>query len=114
VEGLEVGHEKVYTAFQSRFGRNWLSPFTDKILINMARKGKKNILVISPAFVADCLETSIEIGHDYNRLFRDAGGEVLTLVPSMNSDPEWAEFLAGLSTSSLENVIHLADGFGPG
>ena len=58
-----------------------------------AKEGKKNILVFSPAFVADCLETIYEIGIEYNEIFREHGGEKITLVESLNDNPLWIEGL---------------------
>ena len=51
----------------------------------------KKILVFSPAFVADCLETTIEIGEEYLELFQEHGGEELQLVPSLNDQEDWAK-----------------------
>ena len=51
------------------------------------------MLVFSPAFVADCLETTIEIGEEYLELFQDNGGEELKLVPSLNDNDDWADGL---------------------
>lgn len=77
-------------AYQSRLGRDpWLQPYTDKTLEELLEHGKKNILVFSPAFVADCLETTIEIGYEYKEDFDELGGEKLDLVPSLNDDPRW-------------------------
>lgn len=90
--GLPI--EKTYITFQSRLGRDpWLTPYTDETFIRLAKEGKKNILVFSPSFTADCLETIHEVGAEYNELFKEHGGEKLTLVPSLNSDPAWIDFL---------------------
>ena len=56
--------------------------------------GNKNILVFSPAFVADCLETTIEIGYEYKEEFIEDGGEKLDLVESLNDDPRWIKAVA--------------------
>jgi ferrochelatase len=56
----------------------------------------KRLLVVSPAFVADCLETTIEIGEEYDELFREHGGEKVQLVESLNAHPRWADALARL------------------
>ncbi len=95
-EDLDMDQNKVHVSFQSRFGSKWLSPFTDRVIENLAGEGKKKILVVSPAFVADCLETTVEIGDEYQSLFARHGGGELTLVPSLNSDSDWAAYLAGL------------------
>lgn len=76
-------------AFQSRLSKNWLSPFSDELILEKLKEGKKNILVFAPAFVTDCLETVIEIGEDYNQLFRQNGGDKIQLVDSLNSSDSW-------------------------
>ena len=57
----------------------------------MGKAGKKKLLVFSPAFVADCLETTIEIGEEYQELFEEHGGEKVQLVPSLNDGDDWVE-----------------------
>jgi len=106
---LKIGPKKVYTSFQSRFGRNWLMPFTDQTLITLAKDGKKRVLITSPAFVTDCLETRVEIAKEYFKLFKNAGGEELTLVPSLNSDPDWTTFIVKLISGSNQFSIKLHD-----
>lgn len=92
--GLEDG--KYGTAFQSRLGKGWIQPFSDNEVVRLAKRGVKNLLVVSPAFVADCLETTIEIGHEYRQLFVNNGGQTLTLVDSLNDLPLWVDGFAGL------------------
>lgn len=91
---LSLKPEKITVCFQSRFSDKWLSPFTDKVLIDSAKSGEKRILVISPAFTADCLETIFEIGIEYKELFEHHGGKQLDLVPSLNDSDLWANGLA--------------------
>lgn len=81
------------TAFQSRLSNNWLEPFSDKTLIALAQQGKKKVLVFAPAFVADCLETFVEIEHEYKELFIENGGHTLDLVHSLNDSDVWADGL---------------------
>lgn len=81
-------------AFQSRLSRNWLNPFTDETVVKLAKKGAKKLLVVSPAFVADCLETTVELGIDYSNLFKKNGGEVLLLVESLNDSDLWTHTVA--------------------
>jgi len=84
-------------SFQSRLGKNpWTEPFTPDVIEHLQEKGIKNILVFSPAFVADCLETIIEIGMEYKDDFIEAGGARLDLVPSLNEDPLWIDAVEGL------------------
>jgi ferrochelatase len=88
--------EKDYTVcFQSRLDKKWLTPFSDKVVEEWGQKGAKKLLVFSPAFVADCLETLIEIGDEYQEIFEEHGGEKVQLVPSSNTHPA---FVAGMTT----------------
>lgn len=83
--------------FQSRLGRTpWIKPYTDLRLDELAREGKKRLCVFCPAFVADCLETLEEIGLRAREQFVAAGGEQLTLVPSLNASDPWVEALVRL------------------
>ena len=93
--------ESDYTvSFQSRLGKTpWIKPYTDEMIKELAAKGKKKILCFSPSFVADCLETTIEIGEEYKELFLKEGGEVWQLVESLNTDPEWIECLSEMVLS---------------
>jgi ferrochelatase len=102
-DALQLPTEKYETTFQSRLSKNWLRPFTDETIVDLANKGVKNLLVVAPAFVADCLETTIEIGWEYNELFQKCGGNQLTLVPSLNDMDEWAAAIAHISTSNKGN-----------
>ena len=68
-----------------------MTPFTDKNLIDRAKQGNKNILVTAPAFVSDCLETTVEIGWEYKELFMKNGGDNLQMVESLNDSPKWIE-----------------------
>lgn len=90
----ELGlREDQYTvSFQSRLGKDpWLKPYTDMILQELPAKGIKKVLAYSPAFVADCLETTIEVGEEFREMFLEAGGEKWQLVESLNSEPMWVE-----------------------
>jgi ferrochelatase len=86
---------KYSVAFQSRLGRQkWLGPNTEDRLEELARSGIKNVLVICPAFVTDCLETLEEIAIRGEEVFKEAGGESLTLIPCLNDHPAWVNTLA--------------------
>ncbi len=90
---LNLGHGDYTIAFQSRLETRardpWIKPYSDLVLTDLAKNGAKKVLVFSPAFVADCLETTIEIGVEYQELFEEHGGEKIQLVESLNSDPNW-------------------------
>lgn len=93
--GLAEGQWSV--SFQSRLGRaKWIEPYTEARLDELAKSGVKKVLVMCPAFVADCIETLEEIGDRGREQFREAGGEELVLVPCLNDDPRWAEALSTL------------------
>lgn len=100
---LNFKQDQHSTSFQSRLSKNWLSPFTDKTIIELAKKGYKNILIVSPSFVADCLETIVEIKHEYAEIFKRNGGEQLTLVESLNDSNEWINCLKILSEEQYKD-----------
>lgn len=80
------------TCFQSRLGRTaWIRPYTDETISALLAQGKKRLVVICPAFVADCLETLEEIGMRAREDFLVRGGESLSLVPSLNGSDDWAD-----------------------
>ncbi len=93
------------TSFQSRLTKKWLSPFTDETLVKLARSGKKKVLVIAPSFVADCLETMIEIKEEYQSLFMNEGGKELILVQSLNDSDAWVDSLMRISDLSTDQYL---------
>ena len=102
-KGLKLSPENYTVAFQSRLSKKWLNPFTDKIIEEKAREGMKKLLVLSPAFVADCLETIVEIGIEYEQLFKENGGDTLQLVDSLNDNAEWISTIKSMLEPSLED-----------
>jgi ferrochelatase len=83
------------TSFQSRLGRDpWLQPYTDQTIDNFAKNGIKNLAVVTPAFVSDCLETLEEIGMEAKHSFIENGGENFSTIPCLNDDNAWAETLS--------------------
>ncbi|MEO0312451.1 MAG: hypothetical protein RIQ89_2108 [Bacteroidota bacterium] len=96
---LGIAKSNYTICYQSRLGRDpWVQPYTDQVLKQMAAEGKKNLLVFAPAFVADCLETIHEIGTEYDELFKEHGGQKVTLVPSLNDSPAWVDAVCNLIT----------------
>lgn len=103
VKRLNIPEGKYTTCFQSRLDDKWLKPYSDKVIeekarpndqmVGQAKQGIKKILVFSPAFVSDCLETIYEIGIEYDHIFKKHGGEKLQLVESLNENPKWIEAL---------------------
>ncbi len=98
--GLKTDQYSV--SFQSRLSNNWMTPFTDQNLINRAKQGKKRVLVTAPAFVTDCLETTVEIGWEYKELFKQNGGQELQMVESLNDSPKWISALEEILNPYLE------------
>jgi ferrochelatase len=93
----KAGVIKYSIAFQSRLGREpWLQPYTDRELVRLAQDGVKKLLVICPAFVADCLETLEEIGMRGRETFLQAGGKEFTLIPCLNDHPRWIDALENM------------------
>ncbi|MES2762806.1 MAG: ferrochelatase [Bacteroidota bacterium] len=97
VEKLNIPEGKYTVSFQSRLNDKWLKPFSDKIVEELAIKGAKNVLVFSPAFTADCLETIYEIGTEYQEIFEKHGGHKIQLVESLNSGADWVETIKKIS-----------------
>lgn len=94
---LGLAEGRYTTTFQSRLGPEaWAQPYTSAVLEEQAEKGAKRILVFSPAFVADCLETIIEISDEYQEEFEEMGGEKVDLVPSLNDNPRWIDTVTEL------------------
>lgn len=95
---LGVPESKRVVAFQSRLGRDpWIRPYTDQALIAEARAGRKRAAILSPAFVADCLETLEELGLRAVASWKAHGGETLTLIPCLNATDAWADGVVTLA-----------------
>ncbi len=94
-EQANLSKEHYTVAYQSRLGRTkWLEPNTQDTLQALAAKGVRKLLVLCPAFVTDCLETLEEIQIRGRKVFTEAGGETLELIPCLNDQPLWVETLA--------------------
>lgn len=95
--GLGLEESQYTTTFQSRLGKTpWIKPYTDVVLKELPAKGIKNVLAFSPAFIADCLETTIEVGETFRDEFIEAGGETWDLVESLNTSEVWIDGLADM------------------
>lgn len=102
---LRLPDEKVTTAFQSRLGReSWLKPYTDETLRRLPKQGVKKLLVVTPAFVSDCLETLEEIGMAGRDTFLAHGGESYRAIPCLNDGDRWAALLASWATAWTGNA----------
>ena len=89
---LNLKRDSWSVSFQSRLGRTpWIQPFTDVVFSELAAQGKKKLLVVCPAFTADCLETLEEIEIRGRNDFKNLGGDDLWMVPSLNSSKPWVD-----------------------
>jgi ferrochelatase len=94
-EYLELKEGTYSSSFQSRLaGDKWLQPYTDKTVEDLAKNGTKNMAIVTPAFVSDCLETLEEIGMEASEDFKDNGGENFHVVPCLNADQQWVNVLS--------------------
>jgi len=94
---LGLSKDKYTICYQSRLGRDpWLQPYTTDTLKERREAGDMNLLVFSAAFVADCLETTIEISDEYQEEWEEMGGEKLYLVESLNDHPKWINAVANM------------------
>jgi ferrochelatase len=99
--GLRIPEDQCIVCFQSRLGRTpWIRPYTDEVVVRLAQRGVKRALILSSAFVADCLETIEELGIRAAESFEAHGGDTLRLVPSLNADDRWADGVVALARES--------------
>ncbi|MBL4576383.1 MAG: ferrochelatase [Opitutaceae bacterium] len=102
VELAQIPPEKYSISYQSRLaGEQWITPFTDHELIRFGKKGIR-LLVITPAFVSDCLETLEEIAMAGRQSFLDSGGKSFQHIPCLNEHPEWIQFLKNKITNDSD------------
>ena len=94
-EYLELRPGSFSTSFQSRLaGDKWLRPYTDKTVEKFAKTGIKNLAVVTPAFISDCLETLEEIGMEAKEDFKEKGGDEMHVVPCINDRDDWVNVLS--------------------
>lgn len=92
---LNLKENTFSTSFQSRLGRDpWLQPYTDQTIDKFAKNGIKNLAVVTPAFVSDCLETLEEIGIEAKHSFIQNGGKHFATIPCLNDNNQWAKTLS--------------------
>jgi len=111
-ESLGLAPENYLVTFQSRFGRaEWLKPYTQQTLEDLARGGVGRVDVICPGFVSDCLETLEEIALECKSAFLKGGGKEFHYIEALNERPEWIAALGSLVVDQLAGWI---GGAGPG
>ena len=105
-ERLGWGDGRLLTCFQSRFGpEEWLQPYTDKTVEQLAKDGVKNLAVFNPGFVADCLETLEEIAGEGEEIFHEHGGTNFTHIPCLNDSTEGMKVLETMVRRELSGWI---------
>ena len=105
-ERLGWSAEKLRLTFQSRFGpEEWLQPYTDKTVEQLAKDGVKRIAIINPGFVADCLETLEEIAGEAGEIFLHNGGEKFAHIPCLNDTPEGMQVFETVVRRELQGWI---------
>jgi ferrochelatase len=103
---LGLDETKLMMSFQSRFGRaQWLEPYTIATVRALARKGVKNLAVITPGFAADCLETLEEIKVENARMFMRHGGENFAAIPCLNDSEAGMLMLWRLAIRELKGWV---------
>ena len=101
-QALEVGDEDWQIAFQSRFGpREWLQPYTDKLLQEWGAAGVGHVQVVCPGFAADCLETLEEIAIENRDFFLNAGGREFSYIPALNDNSRHIAALAEIINAHI-------------
>jgi ferrochelatase len=102
--GLDAA--KLLLTFQSRFGFDeWLQPYTDKTIEQLAKDGVRRIAVVTPGFSADCLETLEEIAQENAEIFKHAGGEQFAAVPCLNDSDGGMDVIRQLVLRELQGWI---------
>jgi ferrochelatase len=99
---LSLPEKKYSISFQSRLGKEeWIKPYTPTVVAERAKAGDKRMLMFSPAFTSDCLETIYEIGTEYHELFKLLGGEKVQLVEGLNENPTWIDAMQDIIMSRM-------------
>ena len=94
-EQLKLKEGTFSTSFQSRLGFDpWLQPYTDRTIERLGKQGIKNMAIVTPAFVSDCLETLEEIAMEGEEIFHEMGGKEFTTIPCLNDDDAWVNLLS--------------------
>jgi ferrochelatase len=103
---LGLGEDRLMLTFQSRFGpAEWLKPYTDKTVEALAKRGVKNLAVVTPGFVADCLETLEEIAGENAEIFHEAGGENFAAIPCLNDSEPGMRVLRAVVARELQGWL---------
>ena len=105
-EALGLQPEQYVVSFQSLFGRaEWIKPYTEPLVRQLAREGTSNVHVVCPGFPADCLETLEEIGMEVKAAFFSEGGREYHYIPALNDAPVWLDALTEIALDHLGGWI---------
>ena len=105
-EAMGMDEDRLKVVFQSRFGKaEWLQPYTDKTVEELARGGVKNMTIITPGFAADCVETLEEIAMEAGEIFHGHGGENFSVVPCLNDGELSIDMLATIVERELSGWL---------
>lgn len=97
------------TSFQSRLGFDpWLQPYTDRTIERLGKQGIKNMAIVTPAFVSDCLETLEEIAMEGQEIFHEMGGNDFTTIPCLNDDDAFVNLLSKWITEWAETAVKVS------
>ena len=103
---LNMDEQKLMLTFQSRFGpAEWLKPYTDKTVEALAKKGVKNLAIITPGFSSDCLETLEEIAMENAGIFKEHGGENFAAIPCLNDSSEGMAVIRDVVARELQGWV---------
>ena len=103
---LGLDDKKLMLTFQSRFGFDeWLKPYTDKTIEQLAKYGVRRIAVVTPGFSADCLETLEEIAQENAEIFKHSGGEQFAFIPCLNDSDAGMDVIRQLVMRELQGWI---------
>jgi ferrochelatase len=103
---MGLDEKKLMLTFQSRFGFDeWLQPYTDKTIAQLAEDGVRRLAVVTPGFSADCLETLEEIAQENAEIFKHAGGEQLAAIPCLNDSDGGMDVIRQLVLRELQGWI---------
>ncbi len=105
---LDLPKKKFSTSFQSRLGKEpWIRPYTDEKIVELHKQGVRKLLVVPPSFVADCLETTLEIGGHYRDLFLGLDGQSFHYTSSLNDEEAWVKAVYRIiaENTGIENTM---------
>jgi ferrochelatase len=103
---MDLDAGKLILTFQSRFGFDeWLKPYTDQTIAQLAKDGVRRIAVVTPGFSADCLETLEEIAQENAEIFRHHGGEEFDAIPCLNDSEAGMDVIRQLVLRELQGWI---------